>query len=149
MTLRRKWRADGTSVNEYDYFVDLSPYPTDLDGLKPCYHIQLATYMPTSEIGDFGGGMNLRRLFIAFAPDMRMLKAASDGTQKAWWTFTPRFAPSGGKAPFTMYEAERSLNDLLAYLDSRPLPIIWKEDEHGYQIDKAGRIKRKWKLEPF
>ncbi len=36
--------------------------------------------------------------------------------------------------------------DLLRFLTVRKLPIIWKEGKHGYEIDRSGRIHRKWRL---
>lgn len=35
---------------------------------------------------------------------------------------------------------------LLRYLESKKYPIIWKEDNFGYEIDGAGRISKKWNL---
>lgn len=150
MSISRRYMPDGRRLNEYECYVDMSPYAVDLDDRKPCFRVEVWTHMSNADIGEFGDGLRQRGLLMAFAPTMRLFKANEHTAhRRAWWRFVPRFAPAGGAAPFTTSEAERMMEKMLAYLDSRPLPIIWKEDEHGYQIDKEGRIKRKWRLEPF
>lgn len=55
-----------------------------------------------------------------------------------------------GKHDISAGEITEALNVALAHLDDIDnLKVIWKEGEHGYQIDAKGNIKRKWKLLPF
>lgn len=47
-------------------------------------------------------------------------------------------------------QALAALRVLLSQIDNTEnVKIIWKEDEHGYEIDQHGNIKRKWTLQPF
>lgn len=59
----------------------------------------------------------------------------------------------GSKTAFMLVPTVQTVNDLtkarrllLRYLHNHNLKIIWKEDNHGYDINSSGTIYRKWKL---
>ncbi len=130
------------SIVEYVKTVDLNPYPVDLDRLRPCYRAVICTHLPKASVGVFTTKAQNRHLPSSFTLGM---KSAGN---RAWFSFTPRYAERPGTPPFTTNEASRAIMTLLSFLNLSDLPIIWKEDRFGYEIGPGGVIKRKWALLP-
>lgn len=129
----------------YEYFVDMEPYPVDLDGGKPCYRCTVSTHIPKHEISDFTNELIDRKVFAAFNMKMKVILTNQN---RVWFTFIPWYAPPN-EAPLTVSAARQGMIRLISYLCSRPYPVIWKEDKYGYTIEQSGRIKRRWSLLPF
>ncbi len=80
-----------------------------------------------------GEYMNLG-LGISFQQSMCVTKGAH-----AWYRF--RLYSSVSKE-----RREQAVRDLLRHIWMSTYPIIWKEDNHGYEITNIGNIIRKWQL---
>ncbi len=127
---------------EHINYVDLSPFPTDLDMQLPCYRSTVSTYVAQAKVGDFTDDLNRLKMLSYFSLAMQLMFV----NRKAWFTLTPRFAEGAGKPPHHEHDAARYMMDLVTYLSRQQLPIIWKEDGRGYLIGTGGVIKRKWDL---
>jgi hypothetical protein len=122
-------------------FIDFNPYPTDLDGHKPCYRSTVSTHISQADVGSFTDDLNRQGVLKYFSLGMQLM----DVNRKAWFTMTPRFSEPN-KAPHHENDAARGMMDLITLLNRKRLPIIWKEDGYGYLIGTGGVIIRKWEL---
>lgn len=136
-------QPDNHMTIEHMMFIDLNPFPTDLDTGKPCYRCTVSTHVPLSDVGEFTDHLNRQGVLKYFSIAMEQMIV----NKKAWFTLTPRFADAN-RPPFHENEALRGMMDLITFLNRERLPIVWKEDGHGYRIGTGGVIIRKWELMP-
>lgn len=129
---------------EHINWVDLNPYPVDLDTHRPCYRSTVSTHIPKADVGQFADHINRRGVCRYFGLGMESMES----NRHAWFTFTPRYAERPGYLPFTENEASRGMMDLITFLNGEQLPIVYKEDGRGYELGTGGVIKRKWELRP-
>lgn len=96
---------------------------------------QVSTLVDMEKALTFSKGMAEYHLFDKYSMDEHVLRSVD----KALMTFRPRK---------TLNEAGRTKarRALLKFLTKVKLRVIWKEGHHGYQIDRSGRIFRKWRL---
>ena len=130
--------SNGRLHREYEDYVSmdmrLNIHPND--NLPPVRGT-LSTLVPIERAAILCTQLMERRIMTRFAMKTRPL----DTLKASWFTFTGRCVPAS--------EADDALRNLLFVLHDNRFPIVWKESAHGYDIDSAGKIKRKWVLDPY
>lgn len=96
---------------------------------------QVLTWMPAGNLSvGFISHMANLQLWDLFHVKERPLNSC----EQIAMTFRPRKMPND--------KATDARRKLLSFLTKHKLKIVWKEATHGYDINRSGRIHRKWRL---
>ena len=92
------------------------------------------THIKQEGVGTFVDGLLARGLLNFFKLRMRGFY----GNKRSWITLIP--------IPREKKDAVVGISSLLEYLEHEQLPIVWKVECYGYEINEDGMILRSWKL---
>lgn len=128
MGISRYWKSGRTEPYvEYDKQIDFRES-------APRSNWRIVTFLLSAQSSNFTINLYERKLQNRFQITRNPFKS---GLVQGI-TFTPYI--------MTADEASKARRNMLSFLYTRKLRMIWKEDNHGYEIDQSGNIKHKWVL---